>query len=350
MGEPGANQSNIFLNRLANTNVTWETSKKTNIGFEASLFRDFSLEADYFFERRSGILGQRSATVPATVGVSTSQLPFENFQKVNNQGYEVILGYRKQLNNGLGIQTRFSLTHARNEVVDIGEPADKPERIRQAGRPLNSRYGYKALGIFQSQGDIEAAYANNHPAVKPGDIHYADLNNDQKIDGNDITYIGSTNLPVNIFGLNTTLDFKGFEFSMFWQAGTGNQMIFGNWMAKPFNQAGNALKRHADYWSPENPDAAFPRILTSSPWNYDNTSDFWLYDMKYLRLKNVQLAYSLPTNIVSKLKAQDIRLYINGINLLTFSPYKEIDPENTQGNGHFYPQQVVYNLGAQITF
>jgi TonB-linked SusC/RagA family outer membrane protein len=350
MGEASTYQSNIFLNRLANTDVTWETSKKANIGLEATIMRDFTLEADYFWERRDGILGQRGATIPATLGTPNTILPFENFQKVNNEGYEIVLGYSKQLGSNLSIQTRFSLTHARNKVMDIGEPADRPERIRQAGRPLYSRYGYKALGLFQSQAEIEAAYGSNHANLKPGDIRYADLNNDQKIDGNDITYIGSTNLPINIYGLNTTLNFKGFEFSMFWQAGTGNQMYFGNWMAKPFNQAGNALERHRDYWSPENPGAAFPRILTSSAWNYDNVSDFWLYDMNYLRLKNLQLAYSLPMNLVTRIKAQNIQLYVNGTNLLTFSPYKEVDPENTNGNGHFYPQQVIYNFGTQITF
>jgi TonB-linked SusC/RagA family outer membrane protein len=350
MGETGAYQSNIFLNRLANASVTWETSRKTNVGLEATLLKNFVLEADYFWEKRDGILGQRGATIPATLGLSTSQLPFENFQQVENRGYELVVGYRKQLGNGLGIQTRFSLTHARNQVVDIGEPADKPERIRQAGRPLNALYGYQAAGLFQSEEDITAAYGTNHPDVKPGDIRYQDLNGDQKIDGNDITYIGSANLPVNILGWNATVDFKGFELSLFWQAGTGNQQYFNNWFAKPFNQAGNALERHTDYWRADNPDARYPRILTSSAWNYDNVSSFWLYDMRYLRLKNAQLAYNLPQPVSARLRAQAVRFYVSGINLLTFSAFREVDPENTNGNGHYYPQQTLYNAGAQITF
>lgn len=349
-GESGGYQTNIALTRLANPNVTWETSKKTNIGFEADVLKNISVEADYFWEKRDGILGQRGATIPATLGVSGSQLPFENFQKVNNQGFELALGYRKQFVSGLGLQTRFIVTQARNKVVDIGEPADKPERIRQAGRPLFSLFGYKAVGLFQSDEEVKAAYGTNHPDVKAGDIRYADLNGDHKIDGNDITYIGSNNLPVNIFGLNTNLTFKGFEFSMFWQAGTGNQQYLNNWLAKPFNQAGNALERHTNYWRPDNREAAYPRILTSSPWNYDNVSDFWLYDMRYLRLKNLQVAYTLPQSIAGRIRAQSVRLYLNGSNLLTFSPYREVDPENTNGNGHYYPQQIIYNGGLQITF
>jgi len=350
MGAASTYQSNIFLNRLANRDVTWEISTKSNVGFEANFTNDFSLEADYFWETREGILGQRGAIIPATLGTPNSILPFENFQQVNNKGFEFALGYNKLFNNGIGVQVRFNFTHVRNEVIDIGEPDDKPAQILQAGRPLFPRYGYKALGIFQSNEEIVTAYGDNHPNLQPGDIRYADLNGDGKIDGNDITYIGSTNLPENIFGLHTTINFKGFDISMFWQAGSGNQMYFGNWMAKPFNQAGNALERHKDYWSSENTDAQYPRILTSSAWNYDNVSDFWLYDMKYLRLKNLQIGYNLPKKWVDRIKAQDMRLYTNGANLLTFSPFKEIDPENTNGNGHFYPQQIIYNFGAQISF
>ena len=350
MGTAGSFQNNIFLRRLANPDVTWETARKTNIGFEATALFDFSIEADYFIERRTNILGQRSATIPATMGTPAGVLPFENFQKVDNKGFEIVLGYNKRISDHLNIQSRISITHAKNMVVDIGEPASKPNRIMQAGRPLNPVYGYKAIGYFQSAEEISKAYGNNYPFVQPGDIKYEDLNGDRLINGDDVTYIGSNNLPVNIFGWQTSVTFGNFEGSMFWQAGTGNEQYFNNWMAKPFNGAGNALKIHENYWTPENRNAAYPRILTSSSWNYDNVSSFWLYDMSYLRLKNLQIAYNFPASIASRIRAQQLRVYLNGANLLTFSKFKEVDPENTNSMGHYYPQQIIFNGGIQVTF
>ena len=348
MGSGSSYQDNVYLNRLPNTVVTWEKSKKTDVGFESVFSKYFTLEADLFWEKRNDILGKRSATIPDYLGISSSQLPFENFQRVNNHGFELVIGYNKHFYNGVGIQARFNYTHAVNTVIDIGEPSDKPARIRQEGRPLNSQYGYEALGLFQSAEEVTAAYGSNYPNVKPGDIHYADLNGDKKIDGNDITYIGSNNLPTNIFGFNSNINYKGFEFSMFWQAGTGNQQYLSNWLAIPFEQAGSALKVHLDNWSPDNPNAKYPRILTTSAWNNGSQSSFWLYDMKYLRLKNIEIAYSLPKRITDRIYLQNVRLFANAVNLLTISPYKEVDPENTSGT--IYPQQKIYNFGAQISF
>lgn len=350
MGTSGSFQNNILLSRLANPDVTWEAAKKTNIGLEATFLNDFSMEADYFMEKRRNILGQRSATIPGTMGTPANVLPYENFQQVDNKGFELVLGYNKRFSDRLSIQSRVSITHAKNTVVDIGEPATKEQRIMQAGRPLNPVYGYKAIGYFQSADEITKAYGNNYPALKPGDIRYEDLNGDGLINGDDVTYIGSNNLPVNIFGWQTTVIVGNFEGAMFWQAGTGNQQYFNNWMAKPFNGAGNALKVHEDYWTPENPNAAYPRILTSSSWNYDNVSSFWLYDMSYLRLKNLQIAYNFSSSIASRIRAQQLRLYVNGSNLLTFSKFKNVDPENTNNMGHYYPQQLIFNGGVQVTF
>lgn len=349
-GDASTLQSNIFLTRLANQDVTWEKSKKGDIGLDVGFLNDFTLEADYFWEKRSDILGQRGATIPATVGASGGILPYENFEKVNNRGFELALGYQKELGSGLTIRARLNVSRARNTVIDIGEPADKADRIRQAGKPLYSVFGYQALGLFQSAAEIQAAYGNNYPDLKPGDIHYADLNGDGKIDGSDMTYIGNTNLPENIYGFLATLNYKSFDFSMFWQGGSGNQQLFYNWMAKPFNQAGNALNAHKDYWRADNTGAKYPRITTSSAWNYDNTSSFWLYNMRYVRLKNLEIAYSLPERWIKTIKAEKFRVYFNASNLLTISPYKEVDPENTTGNGAYYPQQIVYNFGVQLGF
>lgn len=349
MGGGNEFQNNVYLSRLANALVTWEKSRKFNVGFESRWLNDFTLDAEYFFEKRNDILGLRTATIPSTLGVD-GILPYENFQKVENKGFEITVGYQKLFNDAFVFNTRLTVSHYKNKVIDIGEPIDKPARIKEEGRSLYPYFGYKSLGIFKTEEEIKDAYGDNYPYLKPGDIHYADLNGDKKIDGEDITYIGQQNLPETILGWNANIQYKSFEFSMFWQGAIGNKQMLTNWFAIPFNQGGKALKAHLDYWSPDNMDAKYPRITTQSSWNYSSTSDFWLYNMSYVRLKNIELAYNVPKRWLSALNGKSLRIYVNAANLLTFSSFKEIDPENTNGLGIAYPQQIVYNVGFQLAF
>ncbi len=362
MGLPDQRQNEIYLARMANNNVTWENSRKTDFGIESTILKNITFEFDLFYENRNNILGQRSSTIPATVGVSYvpsyiysgSILPYENFEKVDNKGYEFVIGYHKQFSNKLELSTRLTVSHNQNKVIDIGESPDVPDRIKQAGRSLYPLYGYHALGIFKTQAEIDAAYHGNYPDLKPGDIHYADLNGDGKIDGNDITYLGGMNLPKYVYGWQTILSYSGFDFTMFWQAGVGGKQDMSQ-IAIPFYGGGNALVAAKDYWSPTNPNAAYPRITTTSSWNYDQVSDFWVKDMSYLRLKNVGISYVISNNFLRSMKIQSARLGFNITNLLTFSPFKEVDPENSNFGGvnyfiNFYPQQRVSNFELSFTF
>jgi hypothetical protein len=288
------------------------------------------------------------------MGISEDQMPFENFQKINNKGVEITASYNKIFSNGLRLLTRFNVTSTRNIVIDIGEAADVPDRLKQEGRPLNAMYGLVALGLFQTEQEIVDAYGAdymNERDLKPGDIYFQDLNGDQKIDDQDRTYIGSYNVPKAVYGFNTILTFKGFEFSMFWQAATGGEQFLSIWMAQPFTSGGKALVAHQDYWTPENTDAKYPRVTTQSNWNYgEDPNTFWKYNMSYLRLKNFEIAYSIPKRLTSKVFVQNLRVYFNAVNLLTFSAYKEIDPEIGSDFGNGYPQSIVYNFGVQISF
>ena len=350
---PSSFQNSIYLSRMANKDVTWEKSKKTNIGFEARFLNNFSLEADLFWEKRNNILGKRGATIPSYYGIGEDQMPYENFQKIDNKGIEITAGYNKIFGNGFSLQTRFNVTSTKNTVIDIGEAEDVPDRMKQEGRPLNAMFGRIALGLFQTQQEITEAYGNNYPDLKPGDIYYQDLNGDQIIDDEDRTYIGTSNVPKAMFGFNSIMGYKGFEFSMFWQAATGGKQYFSSWMAQPFAAGGKALKAHEDSWRPDNTDAKYPRVTTQSDWNYieeDPLSTFWLYNMSYIRLKNVEIAYSIPKQLINKVKVQNLRVYFNAVNLLTFSKFKEVDPEIGSTYGVGYPQSIVYNLGVQIGF
>jgi TonB-linked SusC/RagA family outer membrane protein len=351
---PSSFQNNIYLSRMANKDVTWEKSKKTDIGIESRFLHDFSLEVDLFWEKRDNILGKRNATIPSYVGINSDQMPFENFEKIDNHGIEITAGYNKQFSNGLNLQTRIDITSTRNKVIDIGEAADVPARLKQEGRPLNSMYGLIALGLFQSEQQIIDAYGAdymNERGLKPGDIYFKDLNGDKRIDDQDRTYIGNYNVPKAVFGFNSILSYKGFEFSMFWQAATGGEQFLSIWMAQPFVSGGKALVAHQDYWRPDNTHAKYPRVTTQSNWNYgEDPNTFWLYNMSYLRLKNAEIAYSLPKKWINKAYMQNLRVYCNAVNLLTFSAYKEIDPEIGSDFGNGYPQSIVYNFGVQITF
>ncbi|MBE0652559.1 MAG: TonB-dependent receptor, partial [Bacteroidales bacterium] len=287
-GTPTSLQNNIILDRMRNLEVTWETSTKTDIGFELNFLDNFFFEFDYFWESRDDILGQRQATIPTTVGTGGT-LPFENFMIVDNEGYEITLQYRKVFTNQLKLQSRLNVTHMENTIIDIGETDDVPDRIKQEGRPIGARFGYEAVGIFANQAEIDAAYGENHPNVKPGDIHYKDLNGDKVIDGDDRTYLGTQNVPDYILSWQNVLSFKNFEFNMFWLAAIGGEMDYTQ-LVTPFSGGGgNVLKEYTDFWTPENTDAQYPRLSVSPTWNFP--SDFYLYDASYLRLKNVGLSY-----------------------------------------------------------
>ena len=355
-GVPTTLQNNIILARMANTEVTWETSNKTDIGFELNFLDNFFVEFDYFWEKRDDILGQRSATIPTTVGTGGT-LPFENFMKVDNEGYEITLEYTKQFANKLSLQSRFNISHMENTVIDIGETDDVPDRIKQEGRPIGAKFGYVAEGIFATQDEIDAAYKDNHPNVQPGDIHYKDLNEDYKIDGEDVTFIGKQNVPDFILGWQNLLTYKRLEFNMFWLAGIGGEMDYKQ-LLNPFaGGGGNVLKDYSDFWTSDNTNAEFPRLTNSSGWNFP--SDFYVYDASYLRLKTIGVAYSFKELLSSVSFIKDLRLSFNATNLLTFSKFTETDPENsnwTPDSGgidysiNFYPQQIIYNFGLQVNF
>ncbi len=287
-------------------------------------------------------------------GVDGSPLPFENFQKVKSYGFELTLKYSKQFTNDLKFRSRLNMSRMKNEVINLGETEDVPDRIKREGRPLGAIFGYNALGLFNTQEEITAAYGENHPQVQPGDIHYEDINGDKMIDGNDQTYIANINLPTAVLGWMTDLEYKNWTFAMLWNAGIGGEQKVTGCISQPFIAGGQALEAHKDYWTPDNKDAAYPRIVLNSSWNYYN-SDFWIYDMSYLRLKTVELGYNFDKALLGKTKFFDsARLVFSVTNLLTFSKYKEVDPENNTYGGDysifFYPQQIVYNFGVRVGF
>ncbi|MFV8324429.1 TonB-dependent receptor [Flavobacterium sp. ZS1P14] len=340
-------QQAIVEGRLSNPNVTWETVKKLNIGFDATLWKGkLTATVDYFFDKRSDILADRNLSVPSLLGVG---LPIENLAKVNNRGIEFTVGHKNNITEDLHYSMSANLTFAKNKIVFIDEAASVNPNIKRTGLSLNTQFGYHAIGLFQTQAEVDAA-PTQLGNTGPGDIRYEDINSDGKINDLDRVAIGKSNTPEIIFGYNGNIQYKDFEFSFLFQGATNVNQYYAGEGAWPFFVGSNALRANLDRWTPTNTNASEPRVLVD-PTNLNHAeSSFWMKDASYLRLKNVELAYSLPIQALKLHFVQGVRIYINANNVATWSKIKNYDPENGNGRGWDYPQFRIWNAGINFKF
>ena len=345
-------QPGVNLVKLANPNITWEVAKKLDIGINATVFKNFSIEAIYFQQKRSDILTTRNASLPGSSGIvnpfgSDPLVPSENIGKVNSNGFEATLGYN---HNGENFKWNLSgnITYAKNKVVFIDEASGTLDYQRQTGRTLNSYLLYNSIGIFRTQQELDA-----YPHVsgaKIGDLKYLDYNNDGKITADDQTRSDYSNTPQITYGLNFGASYKNFDIS-FVLSGQGR---VSQYVLPETGSVGNFYSSWADNrFSASNPTGTYPRVTDRSSnaisgGQFNNT--FWLNDASFLRLKNVELAYNLKASFLQKISVSGVRFYASAFNLLTFSKVKDYDPEGNSGSGQFYPQQRIINLGANIKF
>lgn len=342
----------IDLTKLANAQITWEEAKKTDIALEGRIFNDFTFEVIYFKQERSNILAVRNASIPNVSGIvnpygGSSLVPSENIGRVNSSGIEATAGY----NNRKGkfhYGVSGNITYAKSKIIFIDEAPGVLEYQRQTGNPLNTYLLYNAIGIFRTTDDI-AKYPHLSGA-RPGDLIYEDYNKDGKINADDQVRSKYGNIPLITYGALFNFDYKNFDLS-FVLAG---QAKVSQYVLPESGTIGNFYSSWADNrWSPSNTNGTYPRVDTraSSSVNgglYRNT--FWLNDASFLRLKNLELGYNLAPELLSKIKMQALRLYVNGFNLLTVTKVKDYDPEGSQGSGHFYPQQRIINVGVNVKF
>jgi len=341
----------IAEGRLASPNVTWETVKKLDIGFDAFFLEaKLSVTFDYFYDKRSDILGSRAQTVPDLFGIS---LPIENLTEVDNRGVELTLGYEDNIMDDFSYSISGNFTYARNEVVFFDEPEDLAPSLRQTGQPIGMTYGYKALGLFQSQEEVDN-WATQVGDNAPGDVKIADINEDGIIDANDRIPIGvvssSSNVPEFIYGFNGQAKYKGLELSFLFQGATRvNQYTSGEGNF-PFQGESSIVKSNLDYWTPENTDAHNPRVLVN-PNNMNHAySTHWMRDGSYLRLKNIELAYNVPNGFLGQDFIQGLRLYVNANNVITWTKLENWDPEYADPRAWVYPQLRVWNAGFNLRF
>ena len=278
---------------------------------------------------------------------------------MDNRGIEFSLGYENKISNDVNYFIKGNFTYAHNKIIFQDEPTTVNPNQKTTGRSINQYFGYQAIGFFNSQAEIDKAPTTPN-TVKPGDIRYADINGDGKIDDNDVTPIGSTPIPQIIYGISGGFSYKSFDVNFLFQGATKVSAYLTGELAWPFYNGAKSLVEQADYWTPQNTGAKYPRITKNPTANNTLQSSFWLKDASYLRLKNLQVGYNLSKNALAKLKMSGVRVFVSGQNLLTFSKLSVTDPEGPgdsgtgfNGNssrGWFYPQQKVFAVGVNVTF
>lgn len=335
------------LNDLSNPNITWETTEEKNIGLDLTLFGRFSITADYYYRRTDDILLQLD--VPLIIGLNK---PFQNAGVVENKGWELALNYNSDYQKELRYNLTFNLSDVRNKVLDMRGIDQTALTVNREGHPISSIFGYQIEGYFQTQEEV-AAHATQFGSIAPGDLKYKDQNGDNMITEKDKVVIGST-IPRYTYSLNAALSYKGFDLSMLLQGvGKADGYLYGAGI-QPFTTTGaiggTIREDNKDRWTPENPNAKYPRLAFGGN-NNQQASEFWMKNAAYLRLKNVQLGYSLPINWLKNGKIKRFRVFANGSNLLSFDDFWQgYDVEAPVGSGNFYPQVKTYTFGLEATF
>ncbi|WP_242131566.1 SusC/RagA family TonB-linked outer membrane protein [Aestuariivivens marinum] len=332
----------------ANEDITWETSEQTNIGIDFSLLKGkLGVTADWFHKKTKDML--LNLPISPLVGLESSEI---NIGSVSNKGWELSLNYRNR-DREFKYAVGFNITDIKNELTDFGglPLSINGWTVLKEGEPINSFYGYKSDGLFQTQQEIDNhAPQPNQSELKPGDIKLVDLNGDGEINDDDRTIIGNPN-PRYEYSLNFSADYKGFDLNFFLQGvAKAENYFYGATNEGPAYEIFTTT-RVLDRWTPDNPNASFPRIEAASNKNNFLYNDFWIRDASYLRLKNIQIGYSFDQKVLDKFNLSKIRIYTGATNLFTITDVESgLDPETYDGRVRYYPPTSTYTIGVQLAF
>ncbi|UPZ16535.1 SusC/RagA family TonB-linked outer membrane protein [Flavobacterium humidisoli] len=350
--------------QLANRNLKWETSEQLDLGFDATLFTNFTLTFDYYDKKTKDWLVL--ASIPAYAGATA---PYVNGGDVSNKGFEIGLAYRTRIGKDWNFGINANLSRNQNEVLRIAnnegiihgesnvlfQGLDEMNRV-EVGKPMGYFYGLKTAGIFQNAAEVAAGV---QPNAVPGDVRFVDLNGDGQIDANDKTQIGDPNPDIN-YGVNLELSYKAFDLSINTYGTAGGQNVFGihDYTRAYTNNTTDVLNR----WTSEGTSNTVPRVTygTDDNGNYTKFSDLYIQDSDFFRIKNATIGCDL-TKLTTKLSFfSKFRLYVAGNNIYTFTKYKGMDPEIGFGNVNqswakgidvgYYPQPRTYMMGLNVNF
>ena len=349
----------IRIGEVENLNASWEEALKLNVGIEFSLFNKVKVQADYFREERTGIFLQR-AGLPAIVGIST--IPYVNIGETLNQGFDSNIEYSQKIGN-VYVTARGNFTYNRNKLKNNDEPDWEYKYQNRIGKPFGSGgsmqpFGLVALGLFQSQEEIDNSPVQSFGEYRVGDIKYQDINGDGVINSQDQIAIGYTNLPEIMYGFGATAQWKNWDFNVFFQGAARTSFFLSGSSVKSLFSSGN-LERSAvneniynNVWmstnTPEqNANVLYPRLSNGSGGagasNNTQTSTWWQRNGSFIRLKNMEIGYTLPKSLTSKTFIKSFRFYVSGSNLLTFAPF-----DMWEGSG--YPLNRVITIGFNANF
>lgn len=345
-----------------NPNLTWETSDKVNYGIDFQLFSDLIGSFDFFTEKRTQILLQRQS-IPAFQGIELGNIPKANIGKVDNYGYEIELNYNKAILSDLSISARGNFSYAKNMVKFFDEPIRDESyvhRYRTTDYSVGQQWGYKIDkksngGYWTSQEEIDNSslkYSFGNP--RPGDFKYVDMNGDNVIDERDQVPIGYSSVAPRInYGFNLGVNYKGFDFSIFFQ-GVGKYSSFMRDQNVYENiKQGTYYGYHKKAWTEDRwkggDKITYPALSTETTTNHV-ANDFFIQDRSFVRLKNLELGYTLPKKTLKVIGVEKLRLYVSGQNLITWDKLKmsHLDPEKDDPIG--YPITKLMSFGVNLTF
>lgn len=349
----------IHYTQMASPNVTWEVARKTDFGFDFVAFDNkFSLTMDYFHEKRTGIFIQRMF-LPDITGLES--YPWANVGAVKSQGFDGNFQYKDHFGE-INWTVRGNITYSKNTILERDEENNVYAYQYGKGYRVNQQRGLIALGLFRDYDDIRNSPKQSWGTVQPGDIKYKDVNGDGIVDDGDRVAIGATDTPSLIYGLGASVSWRGFDLNLHFQGAGKYTFLINSGAVNAFRDGrwGNILQGITDNrWissdisgtkETENPNAPYPRLSYGYNLNNQQSSSFWLRNGRFLRLKNLDIGYTLPKPMVNTIHLESVRIYISGQNLITWSPFKLWDPElDSRQRGQIYPITRSLTAGIQIS-
>ncbi|WP_314352272.1 TonB-dependent receptor [Segatella oris] len=349
----------IHYTQMASPNVTWEVARKTDFGFDFVAFDNkFSLTMDYFHEKRTGIFIQRMF-LPDITGLES--YPWANVGAVKSQGFDGNFQYKDHIGE-INWTVRGNITYSKNTILERDEENNVYAYQYGKGYRVNQQRGLIALGLFRDYDDIRNSPKQSWGTVQPGDIKYKDVNGDGIVDDGDRVAIGATDTPSLIYGLGASVSWRGFDLNLHFQGAGKYTFLINSGAVNAFRDGrwGNILQGITDNrWissdisgtkETENPNAPYPRLSYGYNLNNQQSSSFWLRNGRFLRLKNLDIGYTLPKPMVNTIHLESVRIYISGQNLITWSPFKLWDPElDSSQRGQIYPITRSLTAGIQIS-
>ncbi|MGK6351933.1 SusC/RagA family TonB-linked outer membrane protein [Parapedobacter sp. DT-150] len=338
----------LFESRVPNEFITWEVANNYNVGLDGQLMDGkFNFTLEWFKNRRESILWRRNASIPQSTGMT---LPAENIGIVENGGWDFSAGYTDQFGE-FNLNVSLNGGYAKNKIIFWDEAPGAPEWQLSTGRTINSGLYYIYDGVFRDEAEIAANtldYSAVTNSLRPGDMKFADYDGDGAITADDRVRRDKNTIPTFQGGLNISLGYKGFDLTVLMQGAAGAELRVGT---DESGAIGNYLLHfYENRWQVNAPSGEHPRITDRSDQYYSSGNTYWMRSTDYIRLKNLELGYTFPTQWMEPAGISNLRIYLSGFNLFTWSKIGVYDPESLNSTGQYYPQARLINTGIAVTF